>query len=73
LRSREAGSAQTQARKAPQASRRTNELALCDTVRDAAFVIYRYHRHAHLEEVYANSDLCVFCAFSLAAHKANGI
>jgi GxxExxY protein len=43
-------------------------LALCDAVREEAFVIYRYHRHAHLEGVYANNDLCVFCAFSRQAH-----
>jgi len=28
---------------------------LCDTVRETAFAIHKYHRHGHLEKVYENA------------------
>ncbi|WP_221029942.1 GxxExxY protein [Actomonas aquatica] len=28
---------------------------LCDTVRETAFAIHRYHRHGHLEKIYENA------------------
>lgn len=30
-------------------------MALCDTVRETAFAIHRYHKHGHLEKVYENA------------------
>jgi GxxExxY protein len=30
-------------------------MQLCDTVRETAFSIHRYHRHGHLEKIYENA------------------
>ena len=30
-------------------------MKLCDTVRETAFAIHRYHKHGHLEKVYENA------------------
>jgi GxxExxY protein len=30
-------------------------MQLCDTVRETAFAIHRYHKHGHLEKVYENA------------------
>ena len=30
-------------------------MELCDTVRETAFAIHRYHKHGHLEKVYENA------------------
>jgi len=30
-------------------------MQLCDTARETAFAIHRYHRHGHLEKVYENA------------------
>jgi GxxExxY protein len=30
-------------------------MALCDTVRETAFAIHKYHKHGHLEKVYENA------------------
>src|SRR5262245_17236552 len=32
-----------------------NIMKLCDTVRETAFAIHKYHRHGHLEKVYENA------------------
>ena len=30
-------------------------MTLCDTVRETAFAIHKYHKHGHLEKVYENA------------------
>ena len=30
-------------------------MQLCDTVRETAFAIHKYHKHGHLEKVYENA------------------
>src|SRR5258708_20672179 len=32
-----------------------DNMQLCDTVRETAFAIHRYHQHGHLEKVYENA------------------
>jgi len=33
----------------------TDVFRLCDTVRESAFAIHKFHRHGHLEKVYENA------------------
>jgi GxxExxY protein len=33
----------------------TDEMRLCDRIRETAFAIHKYHKHGHLEKVYENA------------------